>query len=51
MNIRIKAENYLMAAFQFWKIPKVQTRLEGMVDFLYDVKYYDKDKKKHSGNH
>ena len=46
MNIRIEAENGLAAAFQFWKIPKVQTRLdEVMVDFLYELKDYDKDPK------
>ena len=35
MYRRIEAENGFAAAFQFWKIPKVQTRLDGvMIDFL-----------------
>ena len=34
--MRIEAENGLAAVFQFWKIPKVVTRLdEVMVEFLY----------------
>ena len=35
MNIKIEAENGLRAAFQFWNLPKVVSRLdEVMVDFL-----------------
>ena len=38
MNIKIKAENGLTAAFQFWNLPKVILRLdEVMVDFLYSL--------------
>ena len=44
MNIKMEAENGLAAAFQIWKIPKVVTRLDKvMVDFLYDLKDYDRD--------
>ena len=42
MNLKIEAENGLTAAFQFWKLPKVITRLDKvMVDFLYDLKDHD----------
>ena len=42
MNIKIEAENGLTAAFQFWNIPKVVSRLdEVMVDFLYSFTDFD----------
>ena len=42
MNIKIEAENGLTAAFQFWNIPKVISRLdEVMVDFLYSLTDFD----------
>ena len=38
MNIRIEAENGLTAAFQFWNLPKVVSRLdEMMTEFLYNL--------------
>ena len=44
MYIKIEAENGLAAAFQFWKLPNVVTRLdEVMVDFFYDFKDYDRN--------
>ena len=44
LNIRIEAENGLAAAFQFWKIPKVVTRLdEVMVEFLYSFTDFDRN--------
>ena len=42
MNIRIEAENELTAAFEFWNLPKVVSRLdEVMVDFLYSFTDFD----------
>ena len=42
MNIRIEAEYNLAAAFQFWNLPKVVSRLdEVMTDFLYSLTDFD----------
>ena len=42
MNIRIEAENGLTAAFEFWNLPKVVSRLEEvMVDLLYSFTDFD----------
>ena len=42
MNIKIEAENGLTAAFQFWNLPKVVSRLDKvMVDFLYNLTDFD----------
>ena len=42
MNIRIEAENGLTAAFQFWNLPKVISRLDKvMVDNLYCLTDFD----------
>ena len=44
MNIKIEAENGLTAAFQFWNLPKVISRLdEVMVDFLYSLTDFDRN--------
>ena len=44
LNIRIEAENGLAAAFQFWNLPKVVTRLdEVMEDILYYLTDYDRN--------
>ena len=41
-NIRIEAEYGLAAAFQFWNLPKVVSRLdEVMTDFLYSLTDFD----------
>ena len=46
LNIRIEAENGLAAAFQFWNLPKVVTRLdEVMEDFLYNLTDYARNPK------
>ena len=42
MNIRIEAECGLAAAFQFWNLTKVVSRLdEVMTDFLYNLTDFD----------
>ena len=42
MNIKIEAENGLTAAFQFWNLPNVISRLdEVMVDLLYSLTDFD----------
>ena len=42
MNITIEAEYGLAAAFQFWNLPKVVSRLdEVMTDFLYSLTDFD----------
>ena len=39
LNIRKEAENGLFSAFQFWKLPKTKTRLDGLLDdFLFQFK-------------
>ena len=43
-NIRADIENGITAAFQFWRIPKVQIRMgELMVDFLFEFQGYDEE--------